>query len=388
MEQPPRPPPSTRIALSSAANIWHLGIKELRSLWHDTAMLLLIVFAFTAQIYIAASGIPETLHRAPLAIVDEDHSPLSARIDAAFTPPYFLPATLIDLSEVDPGLDSGRYTFVLDIPPNFQRDLLAGRQPALQLNVDATRMAQAFNGGGYVQAIVNGEIAEFLARHRAVPAAPVELALRHRFNPAQVRSWFGAIVELINGITTLGIVLTGAALIREREHGTIEHLLAMPVTPFEIMAAKVWSMGLVVLLASSLSLFFIVHSLLAVPLPDSVPLFLVGAALQLFAVTSMGIFMGTVARSMPQMGLLLMLVLLPLQMLSGGVTPQESMPEAVRIVMLAAPTTHFVSLSQAILFRGAGFDVVWPSFLAIAAIGGAFFLIALALLRRTIGTMG
>jgi ABC-2 type transport system permease protein len=374
--------------MASAANIWHLGVKELRSLWHDTAMLALMVFAFTVSIYTAASGIPETLHRAPLAVVDEDHSPLSARIDAAFGPPYFLPAPLINLSEVDPALDAGRYTFVLDIPPNFQRDVLAGRQPALQLNVDATRMSQAFTGSGYVQAIVNGEIAEFLARHRAAPTASVELALRNRFNPALVQSWFGAIVELINNITMLGIVLTSAALIREREHGTVEHLLAMPVTPFEIMAAKVWSMGLVVLLASSLSLSLVVHGLLAVPLPDSVPLFLAGAALQMFAVTSIGIFMGTVARSMPQMGLLLILVLLPLEMLSGGTTPQESMPELVRTVMLAAPTTHFVALSQAILFRGAGFDVVWPSFAAIAAIGAAFFLIALALLRRTIGAMG
>ena len=374
--------------MASAANVFHLGVKELRSLWHDTAMLLLMVFAFTASIYTAATGIPETLLRAPLAIVDEDHSPLSARIHEAFGAPYFLPPPLISQAEVDRELDAGRYTFVLDIPPDFQRDLAGGREPVLQLNVDATRMAQAFTGSGYVQAIVNGEIAEFLLRHRAQSGLPVELAMRNRFNPALAQSWFGAIVELINNITMLGIVLTSAALIREREHGTIEHLLAMPVTPFEIMAAKVWSMGLVVLLASTLSLIVVVHGLLSVPLLGSVWLFLAGASLQMFAVTSIGIFMGTVARSMPQMGLLLILVLLPLEMLSGGTTPRESMPELIQTVMLAAPTTHFVNLSQAILFRGAGFDVVWPSFLAIAVIGAAFFLIALALLRRTIASMG
>jgi ABC-2 type transport system permease protein len=90
---------------------------------------------------------------------------------------------------------------------------------------------------------------------------------------------------------------------------------------------------------------------------------------------------------MPQFGLLLMLVLLPLQMLSGGSTPRESMPEFVQTVMLAAPTTHFVKMAQAILYRGAGFDVVWPQFLAIIAIGAIFFAIALARFRRTIGTM-
>ncbi|MBW4048430.1 MAG: ABC transporter permease [Proteobacteria bacterium] len=373
--------------MASAANVFHLAVKELRSLWHDTAMLMLMVFAFTASIYTAASSIPETLHRAPLAIVDEDHSALSARIHAAFAPPYFLPPPLISQAEVDPALDAGRYTFVLDIPPNFQRDVVGGRQPVLQLNVDATRMSQAFTGSGYVQAIVNGEIAEFLLSHRTQQTLPVNLAIRNRFNPTLSQSWFGAIAELINNITMLGIVLTGAALIREREHGTIEHLLAMPVTPFEIMAAKVLSMGFVVLLASTLSLIIVVHGLLAVPLLGSPWLFVGGAALQMFAVTSIGIFIGTVARSMPQMGLLLILVLLPLEMLSGGMTPQESMPKLIRIVMLAAPTTHFVNLSQAILFRGAGLDVVWPSLLAIATIGTIFFLIALALLRWTIGRM-
>lgn len=370
--------------MARAANVWTLGVKELRSLVHDPAMLVLMVFAFTVSIYTAATGIPETLHKAPLAIIDQDHSQLSGRIDLAFSEPYFLPVPLIQPDAGDRGLDSGRYTFVLHIPPHFERDVVAGRGPNVQLDVDATRMTQAFTGSAYVQAIVQGEIAEFLSHRRQDAAAPVNLALRNRFNPMLTQSWFGAIVELINNITMLGIVLTSAALIREREHGTIEHLLAMPVTPLEIMSAKVWSMGLVVLVTSSASLLLVVHGLLAVPLPGPVPLFLFGAALQMFAVTSIGIFMGTVARSMPQMGLLLILVLLPLEMLSGGSTPRESMPEAVRTLMLAAPTTHFVSLSQAILFRGAGFDVVWPSFLAIMVIGAVFFLVALALLRRSI----
>lgn len=152
----------------------------------------------------------------------------------------------------------------------------------------------------------------------------------------------------------LSIILTGAALIREREHGTIEHLLVMPVTPLEIMVAKVWSMGLVVLIAALASLTFVVRGALHVPIQGSVALFMCGAALHLFAATSMGIFLATLARSMPQFGMLMVLVLIPLELLSGGVTPRESMPFLVREIMLAAPTTHFVELGQAILYRGAG----------------------------------
>jgi ABC-2 type transport system permease protein len=164
-------------------------------------------------------------------------------------------------------------------------------------------------------------------------------------------------------------------------------LLAMPLTPFEIMMAKVWAMGLVVVVVATASLVFVVQGVLEVPIEGSIGLFVAGMTLHLFATTSMGIFMGTVARSMPQMGLLMIIVLLPLQMLSGGTTPRESMPELVQNLMLAAPTTHFVALAQAILYRGAGFGIVWPEFLALLAIGGVFFVLALRRFRKTIGSM-
>ena len=138
------------------------------------------------------------------------------------------------------------------------------------------------------------------------------------------------------------------------------------------------------LLASAFALRFIVEGWLQIPIQGSLLLFIGGAALHLFATTSMGIFFGTVARSMPQLGLLIILVLLPLQILSGGMTPRESMPEVVQNVMLAAPTTHFVELAQAILFRGAGPAVVWPQMLALGAIGSVFFIGALSRLRKSL----
>jgi len=368
-------------------NIFHLGVKELRSLGRDRLMLALILFSFTGQVYMTATGVPESLHKAPIAIVDEDRSPLSSRIANAFYPPHFLTPAMIDQYATDPGMDTGLYTFVLDIPPDFQSDVLAGRQPTIQLNVDATRMSQAFIGNSYIQNIVNGEVTAFVEGHRAVATLPVELEVRARFNPNLSSVWFGSVMEVINSITMLSIILTGAALIREREHGTIEHLLAMPLTPFEIMMAKVWAMGLVVVVVATASLVFVVQGVLEVPIEGSIGLFVAGMTLHLFATTSMGIFMGTVARSMPQMGLLMIIVLLPLQMLSGGTTPRESMPELVQNLMLAAPTTHFVALAQAILYRGAGFGIVWPEFLALLAIGGVFFVLALGRFRKTIGSM-
>ena len=368
-------------------NIWRLGVKELWSLWRDPMLLLLIVYVFSVSVYTAATAVPETLHLAAIAVVDEDKSPLSQRVGDAFYPPLFAPPAQIARGDMDAGLDQGRYTFVLNIPPNFQRDVLAGRAPDMQLNVDATRMAQAFSGSQYVQQIALGEVNSYVQRHRSDTVLPVDLALRARFNPALEQAWFGALMQVINHVTLLAIILTGAALIREREHGTVEHLLVMPVTPTEIMLGKVWSMGLVVLVAAWLSLRLVIGGLLDVPVAGSVPLFLTGAALNLFATTAMGIYLATLARSMPQFGLLMVLTILPMQLLSGGATPRESMPQIVQDVMLAAPSTHFVEIGQAVLYRGAGLDTVWPQFAALALIGSALFALALARFRRTIGQM-
>lgn len=370
--------------MGSLRNIFHLGVKELRSLLADKVMLALILWAFSGGIYEAATGVSQELHNAPVAVVDQDRSPLSRRIVDALYPPYFRTPQAISPEQMDPLMDQGRYSFVLVFPPHFQRDLVAGKNPELQVNVDATIISQSFLGAGYITSIASGEINEFLTGRREGANPPIRLAVRARFNPNLTGLWFGGVMEAISNVTMLTIILVGAAFIREREHGTLEHLLVMPLTPLEIMVAKIWANGLAVLVGVSFALVVVVEQVLLVPIAGSVPLFLVGAAFYLFAAASIGIFLGTLARSMPQLGLLIILTIVPLQLLSGGVTPRESMPALVRDLMLGAPTTYFVKLAQGILYRGAGIDVVWPDFLAMIAIGGVFFLVALARFRKAV----
>ena len=367
-------------------NIYLLGCKELWSLWRDPVMLILSVCTFTVAVYTAASAMTDSLNMAPIAIVDEDHSTLSERISSAFYPPYFLPQTT-ELNYMDAGMDAGEFTFALNIPVNFQEDILEGREATIQVNVDATRMSQAMVGAGYIQQIILSEVNEYVLRHREISTMPVELEMRARFNPALDQKWFGSVMQIINNVAMLSIILTGAALIREREHGTIEHLMVMPVTVFEIMMSKVWSMSLVVLLAAFLGLKLVVQIALKVPIEGNLWLFFFGALLTLFATTSMGIYLATMSKSMPQFGLLMMLTLIPMQMLSGGMTPRESMPEVLQNVMLIAPTTHFVQLAQAILYRNAGLDVVWPAFLWLIGIAVVFFYVAWKRFKDTIHTM-
>ncbi|MEO1085605.1 MAG: ABC transporter permease [Acidobacteriota bacterium] len=367
-----------------STNVLQLGIKELRSVSFDRVLLGFLIWSFSFGLYESARSQSTELRNSPVAVVDEDRSLLSKRLIGSLHPPEFMPPALIPPTEVDPGLDAGLYTFTLHVPAGFERDVLAGNQPSIQVNIDATRMSEAFIGAGYIQNIVTAEVTRFVQGYRGDPPLPIRLAVRMQYNPNLNGVWFFGAMELVNNITFMSIILAGAALIREREHGTIEHLLVMPLTPFQIMTAKVWANGLVVLVVATLSLWFVVRGALAMPIAGSVPLFLFAAMLHLFSTTALGILIATVARSMPQFALLMILVVLPLQMLSGASSPTESMPQAVQTVMLAAPTTHFVSLAQAILFRGAGLSVVWPQLLSIATIGAVFFLVALARFRRIV----
>lgn len=366
-------------------NIFFLGVKELRGLFRDYMLLILIVYSFSLGIYITGNATNDTITNAAIAIVDEDHSQLSERLFDAFFPPMFRHADEIKLEEIDPAMDAGKYTFVLVIPSEFEKDVLAGRTPTIQLNIDATRMSQAFSGGGYIQQIINKEVTSYL-KSGTPTTLPVETVVRNRYNANLTQSWFKAVMQLVSNITMLAIILTGAALIRERENGTLEHLLVMPVTAFEIMFSKVWSMLLVVLIASLISLVVVIMQMMHVPVNGSVWLFGCGVALHLFAVTSLGIFLACVAQNMPQLGMLLILVLLPMQMLSGGSTPMESMPLWVQKVMQIAPTTHFVEFCQAILFRGAGIEVVWKPFLKLFIIGAVLFAFSLRRFRRSVAS--
>jgi ABC-2 type transport system permease protein len=280
-------------------------------------------------------------------------------------------------------MNAGKYTFALDIPPNFERDVLGGRKPRIQVNVDATAMVQAGLGASYAQQIITTEIQDFLSHTEGTALAPVNLNVRIAFNPNVTTAWFTSVMGIINNVTMLAIILAGAAIVREREHGTMDHLLVMPLTPFEIAMSKVWANGLVITVAAGLSLYVVVRGMLGVPIAGSIPLFMLGVMIYLFFACAIGIFIGTIARSMPQLGLLFMLIFLPMNMLSGSNTPLESMPPWLATAMQASPSTHFVSFAQSILYRGAGIDVVWPQFLIVAGVGGLFFVIAILRFRSS-----
>jgi ABC-2 type transport system permease protein len=370
--------------MNSLRNIFWLATKELRSVLSDKVLVLFVLYAFTWTIYQQATGTSNEVRNASIAFVDEDQSALSNELINAFFPPRFQYAKRIRSDEIGRAMDEGRFMFIVVIPPKFELNLTAGRQPDIQVNIDATAMQQAGIGAGYIHNIITQRLTNYLRRMDINTTEPVNLVERKMFNPNGVSAWFSSVVAIINQLSLLTIVLTGAAVIREREHGTLEHLLVMPLTPFEIAMAKVLANGLVILIATMLSLFLVVRLILNVPVQGSLVLWFSGVVLYLFFATALGVFLGTISRSMAQFALLIVLVVMVLQLLSGGSTPVESQPRWLQVLTYFLPSRHFVNFSQIIIYRGGGLEAVWPNFLMVAVIGLAFFSYSVALFRKSI----
>jgi ABC-2 type transport system permease protein len=374
--------------LRNFRHIIQLGVKELLSLFRDPVLLFLIAYSFTFSVYTPSKSAVMDVINASVAVVDEDHSTISRRIRDALLPPLFLPPALIPFSEINRAMDEGKYTFIISIPPKFEHDLVRGVTPTVEIITDATAMSQAGRGPGYLQKIISNEVNHFLADRGIRQGRDlVRLVTRARFNPNMQQGWFVAINQIINNISVLAIFLTGAAVLREREHGTIEHLLVMPLSPYELMFAKIWANGLVVVVAAMASLYLVVKGAIGVPIAGSTMLFVGGLIVYLFSVTALGIMLSTLVRSMPQFGLLAFPVFIAMSLLSGGQTPIESMPIVLQRIMQFVPSTHFVSFSQAVLFRNATPVMVWRDVFKMFLIGSAYTVFTLSRFRKMLAAI-
>lgn len=362
-------------------NVWVLSVKELKSLLSDVVLIALMVVVLSLAIYSVATSITTEVRHASVAIMDADHSVLSYQIRDSLLEPYFKPPVEVKREEIDAAMDKSNYVFVLDIPANFERDVVAGRSPTIQVLADATSVTQAGIGFNYLSQIIDAQTRSFLHQQSAVKLSPVTPVLNIQFNPNGESSWFIATMNVVSNLTLLAIILVGAAVIREKEHGTIEQLLVMPVRPSEIVMAKIFANGAVISVASLLSLWLVIQGWLHIPINGSIFLFSMGMFIYLFSVASLGIWFATLAPTMPQFGLLCLPIYVVMRLLSGSESPLESMPAVFQYITWFSPETQFTQFSQDVLFRNAGLDIVWPKILMMSIMGVLFLALALSRFR-------
>ncbi|MDR5653986.1 ABC-2 type transport system permease protein [Paracoccus solventivorans] len=369
-------------------NIFWLIGKEIKSTLGDPVMVGLILWSFFFAVMMEARGAGDTVHNASIAIVDEDNSPLSRQIAGALMPPWFQTPLYMNANQAAAAMDRGDVMFTLNFPPDFGSDAIAGRAPVAQLLADATAVSQAQLGSDYLRNIVADESRVFLTGRSDAPVPDLDLELRRAFNPNGNPIWFKTLSSLLNQLSLLTIVLTGAAMLREREHGTIEHLMVMPLSPVEVALSKVLAVMLIVLVAFAGSLLVVVQGILGVPVAGSMPLLVMGAAVYLWAAAAIGMLLGTLARSMAQFALLIVMTIIPIIMLSGGFSAIESQPDAVRRLTMLLPSRHFLAFAKAVAFRGAGLAAVWMQLALMISLGAAFFAASLVLFRRSMNVTG
>jgi ABC-2 type transport system permease protein len=363
-----------------------LTYKELLQLARDRALLIFMVYSFTLHMVVAAGSEASDLKEAPYLVRDLDRSGASRELVSRFQPPQFRRAGDVTRpGEALERLDRGKEVMLVEIPEGFGRAIEEGQPATAQVLVDTTSANTGYLASAYAARIAARYGAE-RAVERSLGSREALPAIRNEdrvwFNPTLDERWFATISELLTMITVACILLPAAALVREKERGTIEQLLVSPLTPFQVMFPKVLSMIVVTLFGTAVALFGVLQPLFAVPARGSLLLFFGVTALYAFTNAGLGLLAATFTRRTAQVGMLMLLAVMPIIMLSGIRAPLESMPAWLRATVWFFPLRHFIDVGYGILLRGAGVAVLWDSILVMAGLGAVLFTAGLLRFRR------
>ncbi|MEJ8567202.1 ABC transporter permease [Elongatibacter sediminis] len=358
--------------------------KELLQLLRDTVLIFFTVYAFTVDVFLAGSGVSLSLNRAALVVYDGDHSQASREFASRFHEPYFnrvgtldKPADTIDY------LERGEAMVALDIPEGFEASLYRGQPTSVQMQIDTTNTVLGLLASSYGQQIA-GQFSLDVAKTQQGLAPDGDVAGpfvldEHRvwFNPNQKDSWFMSVSELLTVITLFAMMLPAAAMVREKERGTIEQLLVSPLSAFQVMFPKILAMTLVILILTALSLGLVLKGIFNVPFKGSLVTFFAVTTLYVFTTSGLGLLVATVARNMAQAGMLIILIIAPMLFLSGAWTPPEAMPDFMRHLMAISPLHYFIDASYGILLKGSGLLTIAPQLAGMAVLGTLIFMFGL-----------
>lgn len=365
-----------------------MTVKELLQFSRDGALILFMVYAFTLDIYLAGSGVRFELNKAVTVVLDDDRSFSSRELVARFCPPSFeVEGTIQRGADGIRLLDRGQAMVVLDIPPRFEESLLRGKPVSVQVQLDASNSVLGTFAASTATQIVSRLGLETAMDRLGLTEDGMEhmprIVEEHRvwFNPNQDDRWFMSIAQLLNIITLFSMLLPAAAMVREKERGTLEQLLVSPLTPFQILFPKVLSMAVVILAGTGVSLLGVLGGCFGVPFRGSLTLYFVITLLYVLATAGLGLVISTIARNLAQAGMLTIITYGPMIFLSGAWTPPEAMPDPLRWMMLLSPLHYYIDASFGILLKGAGVDLLRDSVIGIALLGAILHGLALWRLR-------
>jgi ABC-2 type transport system permease protein len=362
--------------------------KEVLQLGRDLPLLLFLLYSFSLSIYVSGAGITMQLQNAGLLVHDADHSQSSRELIHRFQPPYFhFNGEIGDPRQGIRQLDEGRAMLLLDIPPRFHEALVGGERTAVQLQVDTTNAPQGLSAASYAVRIAGGFGSDIGLASLGLSSTEATLPMvtsAHRvwFNPNQDETWFQSISHLLRMITLFAVLLPAAALVREKERGTVEQLLVSPLSPFQIMFSKVLAMTAVILICTGLAVYGVLRPVFHVPMKGQAGLFFLLTTLHIFNTAGLGLVAATIARNQAQVGMMALFLVGPMLLLSGITSPYESMPRWVQAMMTLSPLRYYIDVTYGVMLKGAGVNVLWKSIAAMLLLGGGLFGLGMWRFRR------
>ncbi|WP_163833762.1 ABC transporter permease [Spartinivicinus ruber] len=361
--------------------LWVMTRKELLQLGRDKVILAVLVWFFLGEVYMAASGISMQLRHASFVVMDNSNTPASRELISRFQEPYFTFKGRVTSPEQGLALlDQGKVMAMLDIPADLESRLLRGEVSNVQLQMDTTNTILGTLASSYAAQIVASFAQEQALQLQQLPprqmeAMPsIENRTRVWYNPNQRDPWFMGISEMMTVITMLSLMLPAAAMVREKERGTIEQLAVSPLTPFQILLPKILAMGLALLIGVTACITFILIWQFDLPFVGSPLLFLLLTALFIFATSGMSLFIATIARNLGQVVMLVILILMPILLLSGAWTPPEAMPDWLRHLMWLSPLYYYIEMGYGVLLKGADLIDLLPNIIGLTLLGTVIFL--------------
>lgn len=353
---------------------WAVVGKELISFIRSWQLVLVVLYAFSVEVYIAGSGIEINPRNVAVGYVDLTGGGMSQKILTRLHSPEFLPPRRFDSQgALSRAIFDKEIIIGIVFNSDFEKNWRQGKKAQLDVLMDATAASQAYTTLGYLQNIV----LDFSKLN-----FPLEIASHKLFNQNADNHSFMALTELLSIITMLTVILTAVVFVREKEQGTWEIMLLMPVDPRLIILAKSFSQVIIVMAGIVISLGFVVFGTFNTPMNGSFAAFILLSFFYVFASAGIGLFIAAVARDVMQVAQLSIIVMMPLIFLSGAWTPIYAMHPALQTLSLLSPLRYYIEGSESIFYRGSEWIDLWPYFLGVISVGGIMYTIGFRKIGR------
>lgn len=349
-----------------------LATKEVSQILRNKQLIFLLVFPPTIQLLIFGFALNPDVQHLNLGVTDYSNTPMSREFISALTANGIFTVKSAPFSDRVLGdqVRRGEITTGIVIPPDFNRLLKSDRSAEVQVLIDAVDANTAGIASGYATQIIN----QFAQRFTPEITRPIQTQATILYNPGLVPSWF-IVPGVIGLVLNLGSSLVStAAVVREKDSGTLEQLLMTPAAAWEIILAKVVPL-FVLLLGEVILAISVARFIFNVPFRGNILLFLFFSGLYACVGIGVGFLLATICRTQQQAILTSFFINLPLIQLSGAIAPVESMPRFFQIFSLVNPLRHYVKIARGVLLKGNGLDVLYPEAIALL-----FFAIVLLLI--------